>query len=108
MQAITGLRLGDEVDYCAIDDLWLPARVEDVGPGGSALRLRFQIGAEDVTHAVDLRTAARRRVAPAGYHSVPLMVGQPVDVLRKLGASNQLGASEQWLRGAWGGGRGIQ
>ena len=94
------LHNGDEVDYNCIDDYWVTARVEEVACEGAVLHVRFQTGVEDVVHKVDLRLAGdAARIAPAGYHAVPLMVDQPVDVLRSLPASDHLGASEQWLRG---------
>ena len=143
------LAVGDAVDYNAVDDVWLPARVESVMSNGCVLRIRFLAGGDSVeVQSIDLRRARDSwRIAPAGERaamelcsasqaipctrmfyvhvsypcvlavvyprrcttllshagtkSVPLLPQQPVDVLRRTPASTLLGASEQWLRGAW-------
>ena len=51
------------------------------------------------THSPPLPT---RTSTPAGTHSLPYLESQPVDVLRRTSANPQLGASEQWQRGACG------
>lgn len=65
---VASLHVGDEIDYLAVDDVWVPARVESISANGCVLRLRFCGGDADVAvHSVDLRRSRDSwRVAPAG------------------------------------------
>jgi len=76
--ALAGWYIGMEVDYNAVHDLWLPARVENVGspaavpvpspsPPSGIVWLRFSVGVAFVSHKVDMRQRSSwRRIAPAG------------------------------------------
>jgi hypothetical protein len=90
---------GTECDYNLGGVLWLPARVESSGVDGS-LALRFVLGwGTEVRHALDALSASRL-VAPAGAFTIPLLAGQPVDLLRRMPAAPSFPACEQWLGGA--------
>jgi hypothetical protein len=53
---IHGLKPGDEIDYNACDDYWVPARVESVAQRGRFITVRFVCGPEEFTRTVDLRS----------------------------------------------------
>ena len=92
------LRTGLEVDYNLGGALWLPARVESAADGVVALVFSLGWGTE-VRHELDAAAAARL-LAPAGAFTIPLLAGQPVDMLRRLPAAPSFPACEQWLSGA--------
>lgn len=61
------LAVGQEVDFQAVDSIWLPARVEALENGGNILKLRYSTGIAYVTATVDLRKSWQAaRVAAAG------------------------------------------
>jgi len=93
------LRTGLEVDYNLGGALWLPARVESAADGVVALVFSLGWGTE-VRHELDAAAAARL-LAPAGAFTIPLLAGQPVDMLRRLPAAPSFPACEQWLSGAY-------
>jgi len=94
------LRPGVEVDYNAVDAVWVPARVVLAAEGGALVAVRFAAGAADVTHVVDTDApGVAARFAAIGTHSCPVVAGQLVDVLRTQGAAGVLGPSQQWQRG---------
>jgi hypothetical protein len=93
------LAAGTEVDYNLGGVLWVPARVESSGADGS-LCLRFVLGwGTEVRHELAALPASRL-VAPAGAFTIPLLAGQPVDLLRRMPAAPSFPACEQWLGGA--------
>lgn len=95
---LSTLAVGAEVDYNVVDALWVPARVEAVSPSGVTLRFAAA-GTVELSHVLTSEQAATR-VAPAASQSVPMLDGQPVDVLHRTPATESFPASEQWQRGA--------
>ena len=118
--AALSLLVGSDIDFCVRDDAWVPARVESCSRG--ILRVRLAIGGAEVVRDVCAAEAALR-VAPAGAYTLPLLNGQGVDVLIRVGGHNNgssagagagAGADadgnveggisveeEQWQRGEW-------
>jgi hypothetical protein len=87
-----------EVDFNVSGSLWVIARVESVTPEWLCLRFSCR-GARNVAVRLDQSAAVAKRICAAGTRSVPLLNGQPVDVLRRTSANAVLGASEQWQQG---------
>ena len=73
-----GLCVGDEVDVCACNNYWSPARVEAVEDGGAVLFLRVAATDVDITTKLDLRQAGdARRIAPLGAYAVVGAIQEP-------------------------------
>ena len=98
LTAALSLLVGSDIDFCVRDDAWVPARIESCTHG--TLRVRLAIGGAEVVRDVSASEAASR-VAPAGSYTLPLLDGQSVDALIRVGESVSApeGTEEQWQRG---------
>ncbi len=98
--AALSLLVGSDIDFCVRDDAWVPARIESCTHGN--LRVRLAIGGAEIVRDVSA-TEAALQVAPAGSYTLPLLDGQPVDALIRIGesVSAPTGLEEQWQRGEY-------